>query len=99
MWKRPEVVTEEDLTDKPLILLLLLASILQTPITYSPESRPKLANQDVVALVNHGLPDRLILRAIDATDNEFDLCPYGLRDLKEANISDEMIDAMLRKSL
>jgi len=99
MGKLLEFVMEEDLTDEPLILFLVLASILQTPITYSPESRPKLSNCDVVALVNHGLPERLILRAIDATDNEFDLCPCGLRDLKEADISDAMIDAMLRKSL
>lgn len=98
MWNLPEFVTGEDLTDNPLILLLVLASVLQTPITYSPESRPRLANQDVVALVNHGLPERLILRAIEATDNEFDLCPHGLQDLKKAGISDEVIDAMLRKS-
>jgi len=98
MWKLPEFAMEEDLTDKPLILFLVLASILQTSITYSPESRPRLANQDVVALVNHGLPERLILRAIDAADNEFDLCPCGLRGLKESDISAEMIDAMLRKS-
>jgi hypothetical protein len=74
MWKLPEFVTEEDLTDKPLILLFMLASVLQTSITYSQESRPRLANQDVVTLLDHGIPEEsLILQAIAATDSEFDL--------------------------
>ena len=73
MWKLPEFVTEEDLTDKPLILLLMLASVLQTSTTYSQESRPRLANQDLVTLLGHGIPESLILQAIAATDREFDL--------------------------
>ena len=72
MWKLPEFVTEEDLTDKPLILLLLLASVLQTSISYSSESGPRPANQHVVALVDLGLPESLVLRAIEASDNVFD---------------------------
>jgi hypothetical protein len=98
MWKLPEFVTEEDLTDKPLILFLILASVLQTSITYSRASQPRLANKDVVALVDHGLPESLVLRAIDATEQDFDLGPHSLRDLKEAGVSSDVIDAMLRKS-
>jgi len=98
MWKLPEFMTEEDLTDKPLIVLLILASVLQTSITYSRDRPPRLANQDVVTLVDHGIPESLVLRAIEAADNEFDICPQSLHDLKQAGVSNHLIAAMLRKS-
>jgi hypothetical protein len=95
MWKIPEFIPDEDLTKMPLILLLILASVLRTSVTYSRESRPRLANQDILAMVGHGLPDGVVLQAIKATENEFDVSPYGLRALKRAGVSDELVDAML----
>jgi len=95
MWKLPEFVTEEDLTDKPLILLLLLASVLQTSITYSQESRPRLANQDVVTPLAHGLPEPVVLQAFEVTENEFDVSTDGLRCLRNAGVGDRLIEAMV----
>jgi hypothetical protein len=95
MWRLPDSTPEDDLLDKPPILLLLLASALQTPITYSANSRPQLTNQDVATLVDLGFPKGLLSRAIAACDNEFDLCPDCLRDLKDAGATDQVIDAML----
>jgi len=94
MWKLPEFVSEEDITDKPMVLLLVLASVLQTSITYSPKSRPRLGNHDVMALLAHGLPESIVLKAINAIENDFDLSSNGLRDLKRTGVSDELIDAM-----
>lgn len=100
MWKLSEFLSqEEDLIDKPLILLLVLASVLQTPITYSAEGRPWLANQDVVSLLAHGLPESLILRAIKGTENEFDVSFDALSNLKKAGVGEEVIDAMFSAKL
>jgi hypothetical protein len=82
-WKIPEYIPDEDLTRMPLALLLVLASVLQTSATYSEETRPKLANQDIAALVAHGLPERVILQAINATENEFDVSRDGLPILRK----------------
>jgi|SRR6516164_6778452 hypothetical protein len=98
MLRLPEFISQEDLMDKPLVLLLVLASVLQTSITYSP-GRARLVNQDVVALLAHGLPESLVLRAIDATDSEFDLSCDGLCNLRKAGISNEMIAAMLAAAI
>jgi hypothetical protein len=94
MWKLPEFVSEEDITDKPMVLLLVLASVLQTSIMYSPESHPRLGNRDVVALLARGLPENLVLKAINAVENDFDLSSNGLHDLKRTGVSDEVICAM-----
>ena len=100
MWRLPEFISQEDLMDKPLILLLVLASVLQTSITYSPkERRPRLVNQDVVALLAHGLPESLVLTAIKTTENEFDVSGDGLCNLKRAGVSNQVIDAMLSAKL
>ena len=100
MWKLPEFISEEDLLDKPMILLLVLASVLQSSVTYSPGDSLCLGNQDVVTLVAHGLPETMVLRAIEKkTENKFDVSPAALRDLRKAGISDELIAAMCSTQL
>jgi hypothetical protein len=94
MWRLPEFISEEDLLDKPMILLLVLASVLQSSVTYSPGNSLRLANQDVVTLVAHGLPETMVLRAIEKTENKFDVSSASLRDLRKAGISDALIAAM-----
>jgi len=91
--------SEEDLTDRPLVLLLLVASVLQTTITYSSECPPCLRNEDVITLVSHGLPEVVVLRAIQATENAFDITPLELRNLQNSGISDTLIEAMLSVKL
>jgi hypothetical protein len=99
MWRLPEFISEEDLLDKPMILLLVLASVLQSSVTYSPGDSLCLANQDVVTLVAHGLPETMVLRAIEKTKNKFDVSPASLRDLRKAGISDALIAAMCSTQL
>ena len=96
MWTLHELLPEEDLMERPLILLLIVASILQTPITYSLDSLPQLSNQDVLTLIAHGLPESIVLRAIEATENDFDVSWPALLSLKRDGIRDEMVEAMLR---
>lgn len=96
MWTPQEFASEEDLTQSPLILLLIVASILQTPITYSPDSLPRLSNQDVLTLRAHGLPESIVLRAIGVTENGFDVSWSAQLHLRREGISDEVIEAMLR---
>jgi len=99
MWRLPEFVSEEDLLDMPMILLLVLASVLQSSVTYSPGDSLCLGNEDVVTLVAHGLPESMVLRAIEKTKNKFDVSPASLRDLRKAGISDALIAAMCSTQL
>jgi hypothetical protein len=100
MWKLPEFVSEEDITDKPMVLLLVLSAVLQTSIIYSPgESGARLRNKDVMTLLRHGLPESLVLKAINAIENDFDLSNSGLRDLERTGVSDQLINAMQSANL
>jgi len=96
MWKIPDFISEEDLTDRPLILRLILASVLQTSVTYSQETRPVLTNQDIATLSVAGVPEQVLLKAIKAAEDEFDVSGLALANLKRDGISDELIGAILR---
>jgi hypothetical protein len=96
MWKIPDFIPDDDFTDNPLILLLLLASVLQTSVSYSLDTRPCLTNQDIVTLLDRGIPEGLVLEVIDATENNFDLSRLHVINLMRHGVSDKLIDAMVR---
>ncbi len=60
----------------------------------APKTSP-LSNADVVKMVKGGLQESTILSVIAATDCDFDVSVDGLLALKEAGISDKVMDAML----
>jgi hypothetical protein len=54
-----------------------------------------LTNDDVVSMVSGGLDESLIVGAIQANDENFDVSATGLLGLKKAGVGDKIIQAML----
>jgi hypothetical protein len=64
--------SDEDLIERRPILSLILAAVLQTSVRYSPETKPRLTRLDIMKLVASGLPDSVVLRAIEISDTPLD---------------------------
>jgi hypothetical protein len=76
---------------------ILLAFLVLAIATLHAQDKPKapLTNEDVVAMVNGGLDEGLILGAIEANDVNFDVSASGLLGVKKAGVADRIIRAML----
>jgi hypothetical protein len=59
------------------------------------QKNPALANGDILTMVKGGLQETTVLNAIAANETDFDVSAKALLDLKQAGISDKIIDAML----
>jgi hypothetical protein len=67
----PEAIADENLLEKTSILHLILAAVLQTSVQYTPDTKPRLTGQDIKKLVASGLPDSVVLNAIEISDTRF----------------------------
>lgn len=56
-----------------------------------------LTNEDVVKMVRAQLATRVIITTIESSQAEFDVSPAGLIALKEAGVSDELVEVMQMK--
>jgi hypothetical protein len=78
--------------------LLLFCSFL-TVVASGQELSKRFTNQDVIDMAGLGLSDEIIMakiRSVSATDGlKFDTSVEGLKSLKAANVSDEVIKVML----
>jgi hypothetical protein len=54
-----------------------------------------IANDDVIAMVKAGLTDSAVIAAIGRSPNQFDLSPQALVKLRQAGVSNVVIEAML----
>jgi hypothetical protein len=68
----PEADSDENLIEKWPILNLILAAVLQTSVEYSSETKPRLTGQNIMKLVRSGLPDSVVLSAINLTTMDLD---------------------------
>src|ERR1700674_1922602 len=59
------------------------------------QKNPALTNDDILKMVKGGLQETTVLNAITANETDFDVSAKALLDLKQAGISDKIIDAML----
>jgi len=58
---------------------------------------PSLSNEDIVKLVHAKLPDSVIIKKINNSNCAFDTDPDALIKLKQAGVSEAVIDAMVDK--
>lgn len=93
----PEATSDENLLESQPILSLILASVLGTSVGYSPDTKPQLTSQDVMKLVASGLPDSVVLTAVETNDKAFDVSPANLLKLKQAGVSEKVVAAMLER--
>ena len=67
----PEAAANDNLIEKRLILNLILASVLGTSVQYTPDTKLRLTGHDIKRLVASGLPDSVVLNAIEISETEF----------------------------
>src|SRR5207237_10900121 len=74
--------------------LLALLLLIVTGVA-AQQKNPALTNDDILKMVKGGLQETTVLNAITANETDFDVSAKALLDLKQAGISDQIIDAML----
>src|SRR5439155_21088988 len=73
----------------------LLALLLIVTGVAAQQKNPALTNDDILKMVKGGLQETTVLNAMAANETDFDVSAKALLDLKQAGISDKIIDAML----
>src|SRR5437867_2592633 len=74
--------------------LLALLLLIVTGVS-AQQKNPALSNDDILKMVKGGLQETTVLNAMAANETDFDVSAKALLDLKQAGISDKIIDAML----
>ena len=75
-----------------LICICLFALV---PGTISAQTRKPLTNDDVVSMTKQGFNAPLIVKAIQTGDSNFDVSAQALVNLKNAGVSQDVMEAML----
>jgi hypothetical protein len=96
--REAELIEEADLRKQP-ILDLILAALIQPSFLNSGEDVPHLHNHDLVKLANGRIPESVVLRMIELYETEFDISRSGLVSLRAKGVSDQVIEAMLVKTV
>lgn len=76
-------------------LRLLLALFLFAAVAAAQQTSAPLTNDDVIKMMKGGLQESTIVSAIAANETSFDVSANGLLALKQAGISDKILDAMV----
>ena len=79
----------------PLILAFCLYAAAQSNVLYLPPAPKPMTVQDVIKLSKAGLSDDTIIEQIRAKNQRFDLSADQLVQLKTANVSERVIQAMI----
>jgi hypothetical protein len=84
-------------TPQRLFAALCIVALAVTLTTHAQSSADKrtLKNDDVVSLVKAGLSESAIITLIQKSQDEFDLSPAALVKLKEAGVTNAVIEVML----
>lgn len=75
---------------------LLVCLCAPATLARAQESAHPLTNADVKSMVAKSFSDDLVVGAIEANETQFDVSVGGLTSLKEAHVSDRVINAMLK---
>ena len=67
------------------------------PLAVAPTPTKTLTNSSIVRMVSAGLSDDLILQAISAQPGQYATDADSLVDLKDSNVSERVITAMINK--
>jgi hypothetical protein len=74
--------------------VVLVLCVVASAHAQTAQSGPALTNDDVVKMVRAQIGSHIILTAIEGSNANFDVSPAGLITLKEAGVSEEIIQAM-----
>jgi hypothetical protein len=73
---------------------LLFCGLFFATTAFAQANKP-LVNGDVIQMVKAGFPDATVIKAIEANQTNFDVSVPALMELKNAGVSQPLIDAML----
>lgn len=80
---------------RPRTLCLLLVTLVAVVGLAFAQTKKALTNDDVLQMVKAGFQESMIIKTIDANDANFDASVRALTDLKNAGVSQAVIEAML----
>jgi len=76
--------------------VVLLILLLLPPLMFAGQQQTKaLTNEDIVSMVAGGLDESLVISAIQANEENFDVSCNALLALKKAQVGDKVLQAML----
>ncbi len=78
-------------------LILACVLLLSIPAVAYQDKKP-LINEDVIKMTKAGLPESTIVLTIQKSSNKFDTSPDALIALKEAGVTQKVLDAILQMS-
>lgn len=79
---------------RPLIVTALVLVCVSAVVLAQQAVKP-LTNEGVVSMVSGGLDESLVIGAIEANTENFDVSPHALLSLKKNGVGDKIIQAML----
>lgn len=79
---------------RPLIVSALVLVCVSAVVLAQQAVKP-LTNEGVVSMVSGGLDESLVIGAIEANTENFDVSPNALLSLKKNGVGDKIIQAML----
>lgn len=77
------------------LYVFLILTFLGTPVAVKAQHKKPLTNADVIQMVKAGFNEQTIIAAIKANDTAFDTSVQALLQLKNAGVSQSIIDVML----
>ena len=83
------------------LTILLLQSafcIMLSPTNISAQTQEVLTNQKIIEMLKSGLSSEIVLAKIKNSKNSFDTSTSGIRELKNAGVSDSIILEMVQKA-
>lgn len=76
-------------------LVILVLTVATSPAMTAQISQKPLANADVIKMVKGGVPESVVISAIQTTPARYDLSPSALIALHRAGVSQKIMDAMV----
>jgi hypothetical protein len=83
------------MTPKRIPVLLAALLLLAATLSAQQQAKAPLTNDDIIQMVDNGLPENVVIGSISANDVNFDVSPNGLLALNKANVGDKIVEAML----
>ena len=81
---------------KRLTFLFLASTLLLSMSGVAQQGKKPLTNEDIIKMVKAGLPENTVILAIQKSSNKFDTSPDALITLKNAGVTQKVLDAILQ---
>lgn len=83
---------------RSVLLLTMALGLGISPVMTAQESQKPLTNADVLKMVKGGVPESVVISAIQTTPARYDLSPGALVALHKAGVNQKIMDAMMAAS-